>query len=472
MDPWTPSSWASKPIKQDVVYHDDKGVQGALDKLHKLPPLVTRQEIINLKKSLRNVALGKAFVLQGGDCAELFDYCNQDMIEAKVKLLLQMSLVLVWGANKPVVRIARIAGQFAKPRSSPMEVVNGVEMPSFRGDNINGFDATPESRTPDPSRLVSAYFHSAATLNYLRASLTSGLADLHSPLDWGLGHVITPTIKEKYERIVNRVKDALRFMQTVGIDTDRGVETVDIYTSHEGLLLEYEQSLTRLLKNPPTETTHSAQAPSVVTAPAPQQSYFATSAHFLWIGDRTRQLDGAHIEFFRGIANPIGIKIGPSMLPDELVRILDVVNPTREIGKVTLISRYGAQKIAQHLPGHIAAVHASGHLPVWQCDPMHGNTQSTPSGVKTRHFTDILSELRQALEIHKAAGSFLGGMHLELTGEAVTECVGGAGGLTEENLSERYTTFCDPRLNEKQALELAFLVAGFYREMEEETNSI
>ncbi|KAF7618121.1 phospho-2-dehydro-3-deoxyheptonate aldolase [Aspergillus flavus] len=472
MDPWTPSSWASKPIKQDVPYSDTKGVQAALDKLQKLPPLVTTQEITNLKKNLKNVALGKAFVLQGGDCAELFDYCNQDMIEAKVKLLLQMSLVLIWGANKPVVRIARIAGQFAKPRSSPMEVVNGVEMPSFRGDNINGFEATLESRTPDPSRLVSAYFHSAATLNYMRASLTSGLADLHSPLDWGLGHVITPTIKEKYERIVNRVKDALRFMQTVGIDTDRGVETVDIYTSHEGLLLEYEQSLTRLLKNPATETTHPAQAPGATTAPAPPQSYFATSAHFLWIGDRTRQLDGAHIEFFRGIANPIGIKIGPSMTPDELVRILDVVNPTREIGKVTLISRYGAQKIAQHLPGHIAAVQASGHLPVWQCDPMHGNTQSTPSGVKTRHFTDILSELRQALEIHKAAGSFLGGMHLELTGEAVTECVGGAGGLTEENLSERYTTFCDPRLNEKQALELAFLVAGFYREMDEETNSI
>ncbi|KAE8147961.1 DAHP synthetase [Aspergillus avenaceus] len=473
MDPWTPSSWTSKPIKQDVIYNDDKGVQASLAKLQNLPPLVTTQEITNLKKSLKNVALGKAFVLQGGDCAELFDYCNQDVIEAKVKLLLQMSLVLIWGANKPVVRIARIAGQFAKPRSSPMEVVDGVEMPSFRGDNINGFDATPESRNPDPSRLVSAYFHSAATLNYLRASLSSGLADLHSPLDWGLGHVITPSIKENYERIVSRVKDALRFMQTVGIDTDRGVETVEIFTSHEGLLLEYEQTLTRLLKNPSSESTHNAQAPVAATATTPLQSYYATSAHFLWIGDRTRQLDGAHIEFFRGIANPIGIKIGPSMTPDELVRILDVVNPTREIGKVTLISRYGASKIAQYLPAHIAAVQASGHLPVWQCDPMHGNTQSTPSGIKTRHFTDILSELRQALEIHRAAGSFLGGMHLELTGEAVTECVGGAAGLTEEGLGERYTTFCDPRLNEKQALELAFLVAGFYRDMDEEgMNSI
>ncbi|KAJ6015468.1 hypothetical protein N7540_010059 [Penicillium herquei] len=454
MTDWSPNSWTTKPIKQDVVYEDAQGVQDALRKLEKLPPLVTTQEINNLKASLRNVALGNAFVLQGGDCAELFDYCNQDMIEAKVKLLLQMSLVLIWGANKPVIRIARIAGQFAKPRSSPTELVNGVEMPSFRGDNINGFDADAESRKPDPARLVSAYFHSAATLNYLRASLSSGLADLHSPLDWGLGHVITPSIKEQYSKTVNAVKDALRFMRTVGIDKDRGVETADIFTSHEGLSLEYEQTLTRLLRNPSASTQSTS-------------NFYATSAHFLWIGDRTRQLDGAHVEFFRGIANPIGIKIGPSMAAEDLVRLLDVVNPTKEIGKVTLISRYGASKIAQFLPAHIAAVQASGHLPVWQCDPMHGNTQATPSGVKTRHFTDILDELRQALEIHRAAGSFLGGMHLELTGEAVTECVGGAAGLTADGLGERYTTFCDPRLNEKQALELAFLVAGFYREEED-----
>lgn len=329
-------------------------------------------------------------------------------------------------------------------------------MPSFRGDNINGFTADVASRQPDPSRLVSAYFHSAATLNYLRASLSSGLADLHSPLDWGLGHVITPSIKDQYAKTVNAVKDALRFMRTVGIDKDRGVETADIFTSHEGLSLEYEQSLTRLLRHP--------ASPGPGTATQPETGYYATSSHFLWIGDRTRQLDGAHIEFFRGIANPIGIKIGPSMEAEELVRLLNVVNPDREVGKVTLISRYGAAKIKDFLPKHIAAVQASGHLPVWQCDPMHGNTRSTPSGVKTRHFEDILAELRQALEIHRAAGSFLGGMHLELTGEAVTECVGGAAGLTEDGLGERYTTFCDPRLNEKQALELAFLVAGFYRE--------
>ncbi|GAD98479.1 phospho-2-dehydro-3-deoxyheptonate aldolase [Paecilomyces variotii No. 5] len=480
MADWNPTSWTTKPIKQDVTYEDAEGVQTALAKLQQLPPLVTPHEIVNLKKSLRNVALGKAFVLQGGDCAELFDYCNQEMIEAKVKLLLQMSLILIWGANKPVVRIARIAGQFAKPRSSPMETINGVTMPSFRGDNINGYPADAISRRPDPSRLVSAYFHSAATLNYLRASLTSGLADLHSPLDWGLGHVASPSIKEKYERIVNRVTDSLRFMRTVGLDTARGIETVDIYTSHEGLLLEYEQSLTRLLRHPPNaqpeseHTSPSTRKASISSAPgaSPPRGYYATSAHFIWIGDRTRQLTGAHVEFFRGLCNPIGIKIGPSMSSEELVQLLDVVNPTKEIGKVTLISRYGAKKIADHLPAHIAAVQKSGHIPVWQCDPMHGNTQSTPSGVKTRHFSDILSELKQALAIHREAGSFLGGMHLELTGEAVTECVGGAGGLTEEGLSERYTTFCDPRLNEKQALELAFLVAGFYREEMEESNTI
>ncbi|KAM5433804.1 Aromatic/aminoadipate aminotransferase 1 [Microsporum ferrugineum] len=461
MADWTPASWRSKPLKQEIVYEDQDGLQNAVQRLRKLPPLVTPHEITNLKQCLKKVALGKAFVLQGGDCAELFDYCNQDMIEAKIKLLLQMSLILIWGANKPVIRIARIAGQFAKPRSSAVETVDGVTMPSFRGDNVNGFKPTPESRKPDPSRLVDAYFHSAATLNYIRAALASGIADLHSPLDWGLGHVKTPAIKEKYEKITSRVTDSLRFMRTVGLDTARGIETADIYTSHEGLILEYEETLTRASRNPVepagSHTTQPAQA-------AEKEFYYDLSGHFLWIGDRTRQLDGGHVEFFRGISNPIGIKVGPTMQPDELVALLDVVNPDRELGKVTLISRYGGSKIADHLPGHIQAVQASGHIPIWQCDPMHGNTRSTPSGVKTRNFTDILSELRQALEIHRAHDSYLGGMHLELTGEAVTECVGGAAGLTEDGLSERYTTFCDPRLNEKQALELAFLVAGFYRD--------
>lgn len=361
-------------------------------------------------------------------------------------------------------------------------------MPAFRGDNINGFDATPASRRPDPLRMVSAYFHSAATLNYLRGSLASGLADLHSPLDWGLGHVVAPEIKQKYERIVTRVTDSLRFMHTVGLDRNRKIETVEVFASHEGLMLEYEQSLTRLCKHPsnarhqelaqtpqadqPQPTVQPQTATTTTTSSVASSSsskedsgYYDTSAHFLWIGDRTRQLNGAHVEFFRGISNPIGLKIGPSMDPTELTQLLDTLNPAREIGKVTLITRYGASKIADHLPAHIRAVRASGHLPVWQCDPMHGNTRTAgSSGIKTRHFSDILSELEQALQIHRCHGSYMGGMHLELTGEAVTECVGGAGGLTEDGLSERYESFCDPRLNEKQALELAFLVAGFYRE--------
>jgi 3-deoxy-7-phosphoheptulonate synthase len=497
---WTPSSWTVKPIKQNVTYEDKKGFTNAVEKLKRLPPLVTPQEIVKLKNSLRDVALGNAFLLQGGDCAELFDYCEQGMIEAKVKLLLQMSLVLIYGAKKKVVRVARMAGQFAKPRSSPMETINGVAMPSFRGDILNSYEADPEARTPNPSRLVDAYFHSAATLNYLRAAISSGLADLHSPLDWGLGHVLDPTLRDKYQRITQSITDTLDMMRTIGLDTGGGLETVDLFTSHEGLLLEYEQCLTRQFKHPPNTIpgllerpkspeglrthprndagpTHHRKIslPTRLPPPRPRNTgYYDTSAHFLWIGDRTRQLTHAHVEFFRGLSNPIGVKVGPTMPPSDLAPLLDILNPSREIGKVTLITRYGADKIAQHLPTHISAVRDSGHVVVWQCDPMHGNgrnaTVASPNGdgsstlIKTRRFSDILSELQQALQIHRSMDSYLGGVHLELTGEAVTECVGGAEGLTEDDLSLNYTTFCDPRLNEKQALELAFLVAGFYRE--------
>lgn len=461
---WTPFSWTTKPIKQEVVYSDRDAVAAALTKLERLPPIVTPTEIVRLRNSLRDVALGKAFLLQGGDCAELFDYCEANAIESKIKLLLQMSLVLIWGANKPVVRIARMAGQFAKPRSSPTELYEGKEIPSFRGDNINGYN--PKDRTPDPKRLVDAYFHSASTLNYMRASISSGLADLHSPLDWGLGHVRDESIKARYQSIVASITESLRFMRTVGADTTaRGLETVDLYTSHEALLLEYEQTLTRHLVHP--QFSHSSPSSSSSSSTPPSLSstkgFYNTSAHFLWIGDRTRQLTGAHIEYIRGIENPIGIKVGPTLPADELASLLDIVNPTRAIGKITLITRYGDNRIAALLPGHIRAVKASGHTVVWQCDPMHGNTRSTPSGVKTRQFSSILSEVAQALRIHKEEGSFLGGVHLELTGDAVTECVGGSEGLTDEDLGVNYTTYCDPRLNEKQALELAFLVAGFYR---------
>jgi len=444
--------------------------------LERLPPIVSPYEICKLKNSLREVALGRAFLLQGGDCAELFDYCEAGAIDSKIKLLLQMSLVLIWGGNKPVIRIARMAGQYAKPRSSPTEMIDGVEFPSFRGDILNGFELN--ARTPDPERLVQAYFHSAATLNYVRAQLASGIADLHNPLLWDLGHVKEPSVQEKYQRIVSSITESLRFMSTIGADTAGQLETVDLYTSHEGLLLEYEQSLTRLLPHP---SNHRAPIPVSPPAPSPlahrhslatptltpashqpihststtngtipsTKGYYATSTHFLWIGDRTRQLDGAHVEFFRGLENPIGIKVGPTMIAFELVALLDVVNPRKEIGKVTLITRYGASKVDALLGGHIEAVRAAGHTVVWQCDPMHGNTISTPQGIKTRNFGAILAELRSCLMVHRRHGSFLGGVHLELTGEAVTECLGGSEGLEEEDLSLNYTTYCDPRLNEK-----------------------
>ncbi|KAH4274527.1 hypothetical protein HBI24_014610 [Parastagonospora nodorum] len=450
---WSPTSWRSKPLKQIVTYEDQEAADTACKRLSALPPIVTPSEIVRLKSSLRDAALGKAFLLQGGDCAELFSYCADEPIDAKMKLLLQMSLVLIWGLNKPVIRIGRIAGQYAKPRSSPMEMVNGKEIPSFRGDILNGYD--PEHRRVDPERLVSAYFHSATTSNYIRAQLSSGFADLHNPLDWELGHVRDQGLQSKYSTIVTSISDSLRFMKTIGADTSGQLQTVDLYTSHEGLVLEYEQSLTRRLKHP---FGHKPSQPS-----ADGKGWYNTSAHFIWIGDRTRQIEGGHVEYFRGIENPIGIKVGPSMKNDELVELLDIVNPTKEIGKITLITRYGAEKVESMLGAHIEAVKASGHVVVWQCDPMHGNTRSTPTGIKTRSFNSIFSELSSALKIHKQHGSFLGGMHLELTGDAVTECTGGSEGLVDEDLSLNYTTYCDPRLNEKQALELAFLVAGHYR---------
>lgn len=368
------AAWRGKPIKQEVLYTDGNAVQKSLKKLSHLPPIVTPTEIWRLRSSLRDVALGNAFLLQGGDCAELFDYCNAEAIDSKIKLILQMSLVLVWGAHKPVVRIARMAGQYAKPRSSPTEVVDGKTIPSFRGDILNGY--APDERDIDPGRLVDAYFHSASTLNYVRAQLASGIADLHRPLDWGLGHVKDAELQKKYSRIVDSISESLRFMKTVGADTADQLQRVDLFTSHEGLLLEYETALTRMLHHPPNRFTASASdGPAAVDAESKAQNqtgYYNTSAHFLWIGDRTRQPTHAHVEYFRGIENPIGIKVGPSTSTEDLVQLLDIVNPKKEIGKVTLITRYGAGRVEELLPGHINAVRESGHVVVWQCDPMHG----------------------------------------------------------------------------------------------------
>lgn len=469
---WAPGSWRAKPIVQAVEYEDDAArVETALTKLSHVPPIVTPTEIWNLRNSLKSVALGNAFLLQGGDCAELFEYCHDGSIDSKIKLLLQMSLVLIWGGNRPVVRIARMAGQYAKPRSSPTEKHNGQEIPSYRGDILNSYD--PEGRKLDPDRLVQAYFHSAATLNYVRAQLASGVADLHNPLDWGLGHVTDAKLLEKYSGIVDSIRSSLRFMRTVGADTARGLQTVDLYTSHEALLLAYEEGLTRKLKHPrnrqvPVKHQDASLFNGHATDDAPSTDdefgYYNTSAHFVWVGDRTRQPDHAHIEYVRGIENPIGIKVGPSTTREALTELLDLVNPRKEIGKVTLITRYGKDKIAEMLPAHISAVRKTGHVVVWQCDPMHGNTRSTTEGIKTRSFQSIFDELSSALRIHQECGSYLGGVHLELTGDAVTECTGGSEGINDQDLGRAYETYCDPRLNEKQALELAFLVADSQRD--------
>lgn len=358
-------------MKQEVAYPDRAALEKSLAKLESLPPIVTPHEIIKLRNALADVAEGRAFLLQGGDCAELFSYCAEEKIDSKLKLLLQMSLVLIWGGHKPVVRVARMAGQYAKPRSSPTEVVDGKTIPSFRGDIMNGFET--DQRSIDPDRLVQAYFHSAATLNYVRAQLSSGAADLHNPLDWELGHVKDKELQAKYQQTVSSITESLRFMKTVGADTASQLDTVDLYTSHEGLLLHYEQSLTRRLKHPSNYRGVKRRSSSAIEDDDDnEKGWYNTSTHFLWVGDRTRQPDGAHIEYFRGIENPIGIKVGPTMGEDELVNLLNVVNPMKEVGKVTLITRYGEGKVEEKLGLHIEAVKRSGHVVVWQCDPMHG----------------------------------------------------------------------------------------------------
>ncbi|KAF7544357.1 hypothetical protein G7Z17_g10022 [Cylindrodendrum hubeiense] len=411
---WNPASWRTKPIKQSPPYAEPEKLATAVGELTRLPPLVHPNEIITLKAHLRDVAQGNAFLLQGGDCAELFDYCQQGPIESKLKLLLQMSVVLIWGMNKRVVRIGRMAGQYAKPRSSPTEMVDGKELPSFRGDILNGYRV--EDREIDPNRLVKAYHHSAATLNYIRAAIASGIADLHRPLDWGLGHVRDPALKAKYSTIASSIQQTLRFLQTINARPGE-LESVELFTSHEGLLLEYEQALTRLLEKPPA----GGRAYSPTPGEDSGKEYYDTSAHFIWIGDRTRQIDHAHVEFFRGIANPIGIKVGPTTPASDLLALLRTLNPSREPGKITLITRYGASRVRDLLPQHIRAVEDSEfrRCVVWQCDPMHGNTLSTPTGIKTRRFGDIYKELQETLRIHKDEGSYLGGVHLELTGDAV-----------------------------------------------------
>lgn len=436
MKTWAPDSWHSLPIKQQPTYADPRALDEVLGEVKKLPPLVFVGEVDRLKEKLARASLGECFVLQGGDCAERFQDCNREAITRKLKIMLQMSLVLCYGLRKPVVRIGRIAGQYAKPRSADTETVGGEEIPVYRGDIINSFEASKDARRPDPSRILKAYHCSSATLNYVRALTKGGFADLHHPETWDLKIAGNAPNRKEYERIVHNIQDAIVFMESIGSREEK-LGTVDFYTSHEGLLLSLEEAMTHYVPE--------------------KGAYYNLGAHTLWIGDRTRQIDGAHIEYFRGIANPIGLKVGPSSDVRDIKAIVERLNPNKESGKVTLITRYGQGKAKAHLP---ALIQAFRDTPVvWSIDPMHGNAAKTDSGIKTRNFDDILSEVKESFAIHKSEGSTLGGIHFELTGDDVTECIGGSAGVTAEQLNLNYETYCDPRLNYSQSLEMAFLVA-------------
>lgn len=447
---WTPKSWRNKPILQVPDYPDQARLEEYEGRLAGYPPLVFAGEARALKAELGKVANGEAFLLQGGDCAEAFAEHNPDNIRDFFRVFLQMAVVLTYGAGKPVVKVGRIAGQFAKPRSAPTETSDGVELPSYRGDIINGIDFNEASRVPDPERLIMAYRQSAATLNLLRAFSQGGYANLEHIHGWMLNFVEGEQ-SDRYRALADKISEALEFMKAVGITSESApqLRSTDFFTSHEALLLGYEEAFTRV-----DSTTG---------------DHYATSGHMLWIGDRTRQPDHAHVEYFRGIKNPIGIKCGPSLDPDELVRLLEVLNPEDEAGRITLIARFGANKVGDHLPALVRAVKKSGRTVVWSCDPMHGNTIKATSGFKTRPFDSILSEVKDFFAVHRAEGTHPGGIHVEMTGKNVTECTGGARAISDADLSDRYHTHCDPRLNAHQALELAFLVAELIKEQRDES---
>ncbi len=437
---WSKSSWRTRPRVQMPEWPDEEKLRAVEAKLAKYPPLVFAGEVRALKRALGRAGAGEAFVLQGGDCAESFAEFTADTIRDTFRVLLQMAVVLTYGAKVPVVKIGRMAGQFAKPRSSPVEVVDGVELPAYRGDIINGFEPTPEARQPNPERMLQAYLQAAATLNLLRAFSKGGFADIHRVHSWTLGFTSAENA-ERYRAISDRISDALEFMRAAGVDGGNTVvlSEVDFYTSHEALLLEYEEALCRI--------------DSTTGLPV------AGSGHMLWIGDRTRQPDGAHVEFCRGVQNPIGLKCGPTLTADDLKRLIAILNPANEPGRLTLITRFGAGKVGEHLPRLIRAVRDEGAQVTWLCDPMHGNTIKSASGYKTRPFDRILAEVREFFAVHAAESTIPGGVHFEMTGKDVTECTGGLRAVTEEDLSDRYHTACDPRLNASQSLELAFLVA-------------
>ncbi len=443
---WTPQTWRNKPIKQVPLYQDMAFLGEVEGRLSTYPPLVFAGEVRNLKARLADVAAGKAFLLQGGDCAEAFDECRPNIIRDTLRVLLQMAVVLTFGGQTPVVKVGRIAGQYAKPRSADTEVVGGVELPVYRGDIINGFEFSAASREPDPARMEKAYFLAAAKLNMVRALVGGGHADLHRVHQWTLQFFKDSPETTQYEALAARIDETLAFMKACGIssDTANQIRETEFFTSHEALLLNYEEALTR---------TDSLTG-----------QWVNTSGHMLWIGDRTRQPDGAHVEFLRGVINPIGIKCGPTLDSDDLNRMIETLNPHDEPGRITLIVRMGHDKVEEHLPRLIRAVKRAGHTVVWSCDPMHGNTIKSASGYKTRPFDNILAEVQRFMQVHRAEGTYAGGVHLELTGQEVTECIGGAKEVTDGALKDRYHTYCDPRLNAQQALELSFVVADWLKQ--------
>ena len=438
---WTPASWRDKPAKQLPAYPDPAALRAAEATLAKFPPLVFAGEARNLKSQLANVAAGKAFLLQGGDCAESFAEFNAPKIRDSFRVILQMAIVMAFSGSIPVVKVGRMAGQFAKPRSDDNETKDGVTLPSYRGDIINGFEFSPAARIPDPQRMVQAYNQSAATLNLLRAFASGGYADLHRVNQWSLDFMKDSPLYDRYDHIAQQIDQALAFMAACGVtgDTVPVIRETGFYTSHEALLLPYEESLTR------TDSTTGDP--------------YACSAHMLWIGARTNQTEGAQVEYVRGIKNPLGLKCPPTLDTDTLLKLIDIMNPENEPGRLTLIARMGHDQVEVKLPALIRAVQREGRHVVWSCDPMHGNTVKSSSGYKTRKFDHVLGEVRGFFNVHRAEGTHPGGIHLELTGQNVTECTGGAIEITDENLADRYHTHCDPRLNATQALEMAFLLA-------------
>ncbi|WP_309895403.1 class II 3-deoxy-7-phosphoheptulonate synthase [Archangium sp.] len=443
MSTWNPTSWKTKPITQDVRYEDPKEVDDVVSSLGRLPPLVTSWEVERLRELLADAQEGRRFLLQGGDCAESLSDCRSDIITNRQKIILQMSLVLIHGGHRPVIRVGRIAGQYAKPRSKPTEVRNGVELPSYFGDLVNRPEFTPEARRADPKLMLACYHHAAMTLNFVRSLSDGGFADVHHPEYWDLSFfrnaAVPPELREEYEQATRKLSEALRFMEALGERTVTDLTRVDFYTSHEGLNLHYESAQTR-------------QVPW-------RKGWYDLTTHLPWIGERTRALDGAHVEFFRGIRNPVGVKLGPSVSPDDAVRLAEQLNPDDERGKLVFITRMGAQRVGDALPPLVEAMRRAGRRVLWVCDPMHGNTVSTSSGIKTRSFQDVLREVEVSFDVHERLGSNMGGVHFELTGEDVTECVGGAVGITEQDLERNYSTLCDPRLNYRQALEMSFHLA-------------